>query len=63
MTAPPDCEPNWRDDPTALDRLCEYGAQQLWDPIDPRLHDLRGQGLTARELNGITDIPISQEYL
>lgn len=50
MTAPPDCEPLWPDD---------------WDlePPDPRLHDLRGQGLTARELNDITDIVISQEYL
>lgn len=67
MTAPPDCEPNWRDNPDALDQLCEYGAQQLCDPVDPRLHDLRGQGLgvelTEERLRAITDITISQEYL
>lgn len=54
MTAPADCEPLWLDTETD------------WTPtpVDPRLHDLRGQGLTAMQLHGITDITISrQEYL
>ncbi|MCX4809031.1 hypothetical protein OG601_47140 [Streptomyces sp. NBC_01239] len=55
--------PNWRDNPSALDRLCEYGAMQLDDPIDPRLHDLRGQGLTAMQLHTITDIEPQGNYL
>jgi hypothetical protein len=68
VTAPPDCEPNWRDNPDALDALLEYGAQQLSEPVDPRLHDLRGQGrhgerLTEARLRAITDIPINQECL
>lgn len=63
MTAPPDCEPNWRDNPDLLDCLCELGAQQLSEPDDPRLHGLRGQGLTARELHGITDIEPQGSYL
>lgn len=48
---PPDCEPDWRDDD--------------WDiqPLDPRLRDLLGQGPSLAQLHGITDIPISQEYL
>lgn len=51
MTVPPDCEPLWLDDD--------------WDiaPPDPRINDLRGQGLSAMQLHGITDITISQEYL
>jgi hypothetical protein len=54
---PPDCEPLWHDDDRDL------------APVDPRLHDLRGQGrhgepLTEDELRAITDITISrQEYL
>ncbi|MFE2311635.1 hypothetical protein ACFXC8_00290 [Streptomyces sp. NPDC059441] len=32
------------------------------DP-DPRLHDLRGQGLTPRQLNTIVDVPIRERYL
>jgi hypothetical protein len=47
---PPDCEPLWHDDDD-------------WDlaPVDPRLHDLRGQGrhgalLTEERLRAITDI-------
>jgi hypothetical protein len=54
-----DCDPLWHDD------------EDDWDiqPVDPRLHDLRGQGrhgelLTEDQLRAITDIPISrQEYL
>jgi len=45
------CEPTWtdRDDD---------------EPDDPRLRDLRGQGLTAIQMHTITDIPLaSQEYL
>lgn len=61
--------PNWRDNPSELDRLCELDATLLDDPIDPRLHDLRGQGhhgqrLTETQLRAITDIEIiRQEYL
>lgn len=59
MTAPVDCEPLWRDDETD------------WTPtpVDPRLHDLRGQRrhgvpFTEDELRAITDIAINrQEYL
>jgi hypothetical protein len=54
VTAPTDCEPNWPDD------------WDDWDiePPDPRLHDLRGQGLSLVQLHTITDIAISrQEYL
>lgn len=38
MTAPPDpwtepCDhPNWRDNPDALDQLCEIGARAFHDP-------------------------------
>lgn len=54
MTAPPDCEPLW------LDGEDDWGIE----PPDPRLHDLRGQGLTAAQLHGITDITINRrEYL
>lgn len=41
MTAPPDCEPNWRDNPDALERLCEYGAQQLHGHPRPADRDIR----------------------
>lgn len=59
MTAPPDCEPLWHDNETD------------WTPtpVDPRLHDLRGQHhhgveLTEERLRAITDITISRrEYL
>lgn len=51
MTAPPvaDCDPYWDD----------------WDldPDDPRLHDLRGQGLTAVQLHTIIDIDLHGSYL
>jgi hypothetical protein len=30
----PDWGPTWRDDPDALDRLCDYGAEQLYGPAD-----------------------------
>lgn len=59
MTAPADCEPLWLDTETD------------WTPtpVDPRLHDLRGQGrhgeqLTEERLRAITDIAINRrEYL
>lgn len=50
MTCPPvDCDPWWDD----------------WDiePDDPRLRDLRGQGLTAVQLHTITDIDLHGSYL
>ncbi|MFL6096000.1 MAG: hypothetical protein ACJ71Y_11180 [Blastococcus sp.] len=51
MTAPPpvDCDP-YRDDDDP-------------DPDDPRLHDLRGQGLTAIQLHTIHDIEPEGGYL
>lgn len=45
-----DCNPNWTDD--------EYD-----EPPDPRLHDLRGQGLTLVQLHTITDVPTTGSYL
>ena len=48
MTAPADCDPWWDDDP---------------EPDDPRLNDLRGQGLTAVQLHTIQDIEPAKEYL
>jgi hypothetical protein len=58
VTAPADCEPLWFDD------------EDDWDlaPVDPRLHDLRGQGrhgvqLTEERLRAITDITITGSYL
>jgi len=58
VTAPPDCEPLWLAD------------EDDWDlaPVDPRLHDLRGQHhhgeqLTEERLRAITDISITGSYL
>ncbi|MGW3196283.1 hypothetical protein ACWDBD_17190 [Streptomyces sp. NPDC001118] len=39
-----DCDPMWSD----WDQLCARGAEELADPVDPRWHDLRRQGITAR---------------
>ncbi|MFE0845311.1 hypothetical protein [Streptomyces rochei] len=54
MTADPlpVCDPIWTD-------------QELDDtrPDDPRLRDLRGQGLTAIQLHTITDLEITGSYL
>ncbi|MEU1497325.1 hypothetical protein [Streptomyces sp. NPDC005732] len=48
-TSPPDVDHDaWPDDDL--------------DP-DPRLHDLRGQGLTAVQLHTIQDVPITGSYL
>ena len=33
------------------------------DDIDPRLRDLRGQGLTAIQLHRMTDVPLQGELL
>ncbi|MFE6408186.1 hypothetical protein ACFVOR_14770 [Streptomyces sp. NPDC057837] len=46
-----DCEPNWDD---------EHPDDE---PEDPRLRDLRGQGLTVLQLHNITDVPVSRRYL
>ncbi len=43
MTA--DCDPNWRDNPDALDRLCDAGAR-----------DLYGEYIPARDTETITTI-------
>lgn len=51
MTAPTDCDPWWAEpDPDS-------------DPPDLRLHDLRGQGLTAIQLHTIQDVEPAKEYL
>ena len=63
MQLPPDYGPTWRDDPDALDRLCDLGAEALHDPVDPRLHDLRHQGLTALQINRIETVPLHGRYL
>ncbi|MFD5221422.1 hypothetical protein ACFWMH_27655 [Streptomyces tendae] len=54
MTADPlpFCDPLWTD--AELDDTT---------PDDPRLRDLRGQGLTAVQLHTITDIEITGSYL
>ncbi|MFH8531566.1 MazG-like family protein [Streptomyces tendae] len=53
MTAdPPPCDPLWLD--VELDGTT---------PDDPRLRDLRGQGLTAVQLHTITDIPLATDHL
>lgn len=49
MTDDPPCEPNWRDDPEALDRLYEIGARAFHDPHFGR-----------RKVDTVT---ISEEYL
>lgn len=41
-----DCDPNWRDSPAALNRLCEQGAQDRNgtrpEPRDIQTIDLKG---------------------
>ena len=48
----PLCDPLWTD--VELDDTT---------PDDPRLRDLRGQGLTAVQLHTITDIPLATDHL
>jgi len=50
VTQPADCDPNWRDRPDELDRLCELGARQL-------------HGRTAIYTRDITTITAPEEYL
>lgn len=59
MTAPADCDPLWDD----WDRLCDRGAEELYDPVDPRWHDLRHQGMSARRYHRIVDVPVVGEWL
>jgi hypothetical protein len=54
-----DCDPMWSD----WDQLCQRGAEELTDPIDPRWRDLRHQGLTARQYHRIVDVPVVGDYL
>lgn len=54
-----DCDPMWSD----WDQLCEQGAEELADPIDPRWHDLRRQGITARQYHRITDVQVVEDWL
>ncbi|MEU1443071.1 hypothetical protein [Streptomyces mirabilis] len=53
MTAeqlPADCTPDWTDDPAN-------------PPPDPRLYDLRGQGVGLVKLHNATDVTINEDYL
>ncbi|MFC8065453.1 hypothetical protein [Streptomyces sp. NPDC057293] len=54
MTADPlpFCDPLWTD--PELDATT---------PDDPRLRDLRGQGLTAMQLHTITDVQLATDHL
>jgi hypothetical protein len=44
------CEPNWRDNPAELDRLCDAGARDL-------------HGNTATQTRRIATVTASEEYL
>lgn len=48
-----------------LDEGIDWHDVDEWDDLDPdpRLHDLRGQGLTARQLHTIKDIEPRGGYL
>lgn len=50
MTAPPDCEPLWHDNPDQLNQLCEQGARQL-------------HGHTAIRNRDTTTVPLKGDYL
>jgi hypothetical protein len=43
--------------------LRDLGAEVWAAPVDPRDHDLRGQGLTAWQMYTITDLTITGEWL
>lgn len=65
-----DCEPDWdSNDWPGNDPDADWDDEDDWpddvidDEPDPRLHDLRGQGLTAQQLHNITDVPVSRRYL
>jgi hypothetical protein len=49
-----DCAPDWDE---GLDEDDDD------EPEDPRLRDLRGQGLTVLQLHNITDVPVNRRYL
>lgn len=55
--------PTWRDDPDALDQLCDLGAEALHEPAERQPRDLRGQGLTAVQLQRITTVQLAGSYL
>ncbi|WP_318201085.1 hypothetical protein [Streptomyces sp. SCL15-4] len=55
--------PTWRDDPDALDQLCDLGADALYEPAERQPRDLRGQGLTAVQLQRIRTITPDRRYL
>lgn len=55
--------PTWRDDPDALDQLCDLGAEALHEPAERQPRDLRGQGLTAVQLQRITTVTPDRRYL
>lgn len=59
MTAPADCGELWSD----WDDLCARGAEDLHDPSDPRWHDLRRQGITARQYHRLVDVKIAGDWL
>ncbi|MEU4154790.1 hypothetical protein [Streptomyces antimycoticus] len=49
----PDWGPNWRDDPDALDRLCQRGAEALYGH----------QALAAQQTRHIETITPDRRYL
>ncbi|MEV5347149.1 hypothetical protein [Streptomyces achromogenes] len=55
--------PTWRDDPDELDRLCDLGAEALHESAERQPRDLRGQGLTAHQLQCITTVTPDRRYL
>ncbi|MEU1010044.1 hypothetical protein [Streptomyces sp. NPDC005890] len=54
-----DCDPMWSD----WEQLCDRGAAELVDPVDPRWRDLRHQGLTAQQYHRIVDVHVVGEWL
>lgn len=51
-----DCDPNWPDD-------WEDDWPEDDDLIDPRDHDLKGQGIPARHLRRIVTVPLTGSWL
>ncbi|MFG3660268.1 hypothetical protein [Streptomyces sp. NPDC047706] len=51
------------DNQLTLDELCDLGAEELHDPIDSRWHDLRHQGITARQYHRLVDVHVVGDWL
>lgn len=54
-----DCDPMWHD----WDQLCQRGAEELADPVDPRWRDLRHQRIKPQQYHRIVDVPVVGDYL